>query len=290
MKTGQEKKENIFFLPPQSTPKPPAEKDREPAPESNSNSILPFFLELTDRLRGSMAAMKTLAYYSRENFRDKELGDYFYRVVTEDIEKTVSVLECFYDYLNLNNPVRKTNTINNMIDEILSENRAEFEKKNIKIIKKQFEPDLPETTLTDEQLRFILNSVFDYILFSAPLNGGMGILTRSIESNQWNGEDKGRLQKDTKYIEVLILSKFYDASGSPKGMFPQIPDEIQEEKMDLILQLVKKTVENHRGAMKGKGHTRKGMNIISLVLPIERRNVFQFNSPAGRQKIFDKVD
>lgn len=284
MKSNNEKSENIFFLPPQSNPQSSVSKEKETPSRPIPDFIFPFLLELADRIRGSMAAMKTLAFYSRENFKDRELGDYFYRVVTEDIEKTISVLDCFFDYLNVNSPIRKANTINTMLEEILKENQAEFEKKNIRIIKKHFEADLPETTLTDEQLKFILNSVFDYIIFSAPLNGGMGILTRSIESNQWNGDGKNLLLKDTKYIEILILSKFFDSKGSPKGAFPPIPEENQEEKMDLILQLVKKTVEDHRGAMKVKGHSRKEMNIISLVLPIERRNVFQFVPPASRPK------
>jgi len=290
MKNSEDRSENIFFLSSQATPKTPlpAEKDFSPSP--NSVSILPFFLELTDRIRGSMAAMKTLAFYSRENFRDKELGKYFYQVVTEDIEKTISLLDCFFEYLNLNNPVKKVHTINTMLEEILKEKQTEFEKKNIRIVKKQFEADLPETSLTDEQLSFILNSIFDYILFSSPLNGGMGILTRSIESNQWNGEGKEHLQKDTKYIEIIILSKYVNPLRQVKDPLTPIPSENQEERMDLILQLVKKTVENQRGAIKTKVTTKNGMNLISVVLPIERRNVFQFLPTADRHKMWKKPD
>ena len=290
MKNSDERSENIFFLSSQANPKTPLPSEKEISIGHNSVSILPFFLELTDRVRGSIAAMKTLAFYARENFRDRELGDYFYRVVTEDIEKTISVLDCFYEYLNLNNPIRKTNTINTMLEEILKEKQTEFEKKNIRIVKKQFEADLPETSLTDEQLSFILNSIFDYILFSSPLNGGIGILTRSIGSNQWNGEGKNRLQKDTKYIEIVILSKYISSLRQVKDPLTPIPNENQEDRMDFILQLVKNTVENQRGAMKTKVTTKNGMNLISVVLPIERRNVFQFIPTADRNKIWKKPD
>jgi hypothetical protein len=171
-----------------------------------------------------------------------------------------------------------------MLKEILKEKQTEFEKKNLRIIKKQFEADLPETTLTDEQLSFILNSIFGYILFSAPQNGAMGILTRTIESNKWYREENGRLQKDLKYIEILILSKYLGSLRQPKNSISPIPNGTREESVDLILQLVKKTVENHRGAMKMKVTAQNGMNLISVVLPIERRNVFQFGPPASRQK------
>jgi len=284
MKSNEERSENIFFLSSPSPPKEPLSAEKEPSPLNPPISQLPLFLELTDRIRGSMAAMKTLAFYSRENFKDRELGEYFYKVVTEDIEKTISVLDCFYDYLSINNPARKVDTIHTMLEEILKEKQVEFEKKHIRIVKKQFEPNLPETSLTDEQLSFILNSVFDYILFSSPLNGGMGILTRSIGSHQWNGEGKESLQKDTKYIEILILSKYANSSHPLENPLASISNENQEERMDLILQLVKKTIENHRGAMKTKGNSRKEMHLISLVLPIERRNVFQFIPPGNRPR------
>jgi hypothetical protein len=286
MKSSEERSENVFFFSPQANPKTPSPGEKDISFNQHSISILPLLLELTDRVRGSMAAMKTLAFYSLENFKDRELGEYFHGVVTEDIEKTISLLDCFYEYLNLNNPIRKINTINTMLEEIIKEKQPELDKKNIRIVKKKFEQNLPETSLTDEQLNFILNSIFDYILLSSPLNGGMGILTRSIESNQWNGEEKGSLQKDTKYIEILILSKYANFLRQIENPLVSIPGENEEERMDLILQLVKKTLENHRGAMKTKGHTRKEMNVISLVLPIERRNVFKF-SP---QKKLEKVD
>jgi hypothetical protein len=172
-----------------------------------------------------------------------------------------------------------------MLEEILKEKQMEFEKKNIRIIKKQFEAELPETTLPDEQLSFVLNSIFGYILFSAPLNGAMGILTRSIESNKWYREENEGLQKDVKYIEILILSKYLKPLRQFEDSLTPIPNGNPEERMDLILQLVKKTVENQRGAMKMKITAQNGMNIISLALPIERRNVFQFVPPPNRPKI-----
>lgn len=284
-------KNNISDLfTPKSEPKSSSLKDKNPSPEQNPSSLFPFFLELMDRMRGSLAAMKTLAFYSRENFRDRDLGDYFYTIVSEDIEKSISVLDCFYDYLNLNSPIKKMNTINVMLEEILKENQKELENKNIRIIKKQFERDLPETTVTDEQLRFMLNSIFQYILFSISLNGSMGILTRSIEVQDWNGEEKVHLQKDLKYIEILLVSTHFDLEGKPMDSLPAIPTDNHEERMDLILQMVKKTVEKNRGAMKTKLHAEKGMGLISLVLPIERRNVVQFLLPVDRQKKGERAD
>ncbi len=274
----------------QASPKSAQVKEKEPSPDLNNSALFPLLLELIDRTRGSLAAMKTLAFYSRENFRDAELGDYFYQVVSEDIEKTISLLDCFCDYINVNTPVKKSDTIHQLIEEVLSENQNELTNKNIKIIRKKFDPELPETTLTDEQLRFIFNSIFQYILFSISQNGRIGILTRSIDSQEWTGEQKSLLQKNLKYIEVLIVSTHLNPKGQSIETLSPLPNEDQEKKMDLILQMVKKTLEKNRGAMDTQWEVQRGMTLISLVLPIERRNVFQFLPSQERLKKTERKD
>lgn len=279
---------NVF--PHRGIPKSSSPAEKEPATDTNYTSLFPLLLELIDRTRGSLAAMKTLAFYSRENFKDRELGDYFYRVVSEDIEKTISLLDCFCDYINVNTPVKKSDTIHNLIEEVLRENQNELANKKIKIIRKKFDPELPETTLTDEQLRFIFNSVFQYIFFSISQNGRIGILTRSIDSQEWTGEQKSHLQKNLKYIEVLIVSTQLDLKGQSVETLSPLPNEDQEKKMDLILQMVKKTLEKNRGAMDTQWEVQKGMTLISLVLPIERRNVFHVLLPQDRLKKTERKD
>jgi len=275
-----------FQVPSQS----PMGKEKESSQDNHTNSLFPILLELIDRTRGSLAAMKTLAFYSRENFRDADLGNYFYQVVSEDIEKTISLLDCFCDYININTPVKKADTIHTLLEEALKENQAELNQKNIKIIKKKFDPELPETTLTDEQLRFIVNSVFQYIIFSISQNGRIGILTRTIEAHEWNGEGKTNLQMNQKYIEIFIVSTHLDPRGKSLDPFTAHSNEDQGQKMDLILQMVKKTLEKNRGAMDTKWNLQKGMTLISLVLPIERRNVFQFLPPQDRLKKTERKD
>lgn len=272
------------------SPNLPPTHEKEILQDLNGNHLFPLLLELLDRTRGSLAAMKTLAFYSRENFKNPELGDYFYRVVSEDIEKTISLLDCFCEYLNVNTPVKKVDTIHKMIEEILAENQQELVNKEIKIIRKQFDPQLPETTLTDEQLRFIFNSIFQYLLFSTTQRGRIGIMTRSIDPEDWRGEQKALLQKNQKYIEVLIVSTQLDLKRDPMEIVPSLPKEEHERKMDIFLQLVKKTLEKNRGLMEAKWDAQKRMTILSVVLPIERRNVFQFLSPQDRLKKMERKD
>jgi hypothetical protein len=252
--------------------------------EQISFSPSSLFPEVVERIKGSLAAMKTLAFFSRDKFRDEELGEYFYRVVSEDIEKTISVLNCFCDYLRFNSPIRKTNTVHTLIEETLKRHEREFEEKRIRIIKKQFEQDLPETTVSDEQFTYILNSVLQYIVLSIPDSGTIGLLTRLIEAQQRSGEEKNLLQKDSKYVEVLIVSRYYEKKSDSLEELPAIPTNGDKGRMDLILEMVKEVVRKNHGVIKVKWYEKKGIIFISLVLPVERRKIIHFLSSEERLK------
>ncbi len=58
----------------------------------------------------------------------------------------------------------------------------------------------------------------------------------------------------------------------------------QEEAIELILKLAKEIMTKNRGVMRYKVYDNKPMTFISLILPIERRNVFHYPSPEERLK------
>ena len=130
-----------------------------PSNGQDGSSLSLHFAELLNRIKASLSAMQAFALLSRENFKDQELGEQSYKIVNDDIEKTISLLNCFNDYINFSTPVIKTDTVNTLVQEVIKRYESEFEEKKIKIIKKQFEKDLPETIVPDEQLRYVLNSV-----------------------------------------------------------------------------------------------------------------------------------
>jgi len=229
--------------------------------------------------------MQAYAFILRDNSKDKELGDHFYRIVNADIEKTVSLLNCFNDYINFSTPMVKSNTVNIVVEELINKHASQFEEKKVKIIKKQFEKDLPETVLPDEQLKYIMNSVIESVLLSIPVNGNIGFLTRSFDVEALTSEEKGQLQKDGKYIEVLIVSTNYQKSGEPTEMVPGIPSHPQpEEATELILKLAKEILKKNKGMMRQRVYEDKKINFISLILPIERRNVVRYPSSEERLK------
>src|SRR4030042_682920 len=169
--------------------------------------------------------------------------DFFFSFLNKDIEKTISLLDCFNDYLNFSTPLLKKDTVTTLVEEMIKKHESQFEEKNIKIIKKQFEKDLPETSVPDEKLRYILDSVIQYTLLSMPSNGNIGFLTRLFDIGVLKGKERGQLQKDGKYIEILVVSPGYEKAGEEDGIVPGILNFYQaEEAIELILNLEKEFI------------------------------------------------
>jgi len=264
-----------------------ASKEEGPSNGQNGSSLSLYYNELLSRIKASLSAMQAFAYLSKENFKDQELGEQFYKIVNEDIEKTISLLNCFDDYLSFSTPMTKRNTVNTLVEEVIKNHESEFEERKIKIIKKQFDHDLPEAILPDEQLRYVLTSIIECTLLSIPPNGSIGFLTRLFDMEGLNGEEKSQLKKDRKYLEILVVSASDadERSGQPMEGAPGIPARPQqEEAIELILKLAKQIMTKNRGVMRYKTYDNKPMTFISLILPIERRNVVRYPSPEERLK------
>jgi nitrogen-specific signal transduction histidine kinase len=246
-------------------------------------SLFNIFMELIHHVKGSLAAMKTFAFLSKDKFSDSELGEDFYRIVSEDIEKTISLLNCFQDYLNFNTPMKKMNTVNNIIDEILRNVEDQIQEKKIKIVKRQFEKNLPETILPDEQLKYVLNSVILYMVHSTPAYGSLGFLTQQFDPLESMSEDLSTLQKDGKYIEVQIAS-MGDKQRELLDLVPGMTVDQREEGVDLILQLVRQILERNLGLLRLKVNPKESMSFISLIIPMERRKIVHYLSTEERLK------
>jgi len=258
----------------------------ESSPTGRSPLTLPiYFVELFNRIKASLSAMQAFAFLSRENFRDRELGEHFFKIVDEDITKTISLINFFNDYINFSTPMVKRDTVNTLVEEVIKKHERQFEEKKIKIIKKQFEKDLPETILPDEQLRYILNSVIQYALLSTPPEGSMGFLTRFLGTETLKGKEWGQLQKDGRYLEILVVSAGYEKSNEEAGVISGAEGPRQEEEAgELILKLAREIIEKNRGMMRYKVYEDKPMTFVSMVLPVERRSVVRYLSPDERLK------
>ncbi len=259
--------------------------DQAPSKGQNGSPLPDYYSELLSRIKASLSAMQAFAYLSKDNFKDQELGEQFCKIVNEDIEKTISLINCFDDYLSFSAPMMKKNTVNTIVEEAIKKHEPELEERGIKIIKKQFDKDLPETILPDDQLRYLLNSVMDCLLLSIHPDGSIGFLTRVFDLEGLSDEEKSQLWKDRKYMEILAVSASErDAKpGNESEISPGISAHSeQEEAVQLMLKLIRQIVAKNHGTVRHKVYDDKPMTFISLILPVERRNVVRYPSPEER--------
>ncbi len=235
--------------------------------------ITPFFVELIERIKNTLDSIRNYTQISRDKFSDKEFGEYFYRAVTEDIEKIDMVLNGLMNYIKLNSPIRKTDTVHRLIEEEVRKYQSKLEGKGIKLFKK-FERDLPETIVPDEQLRYIINSVLQYALANISPNLSMALYTRSFTlERELEGPDL--LKKDGRYVEISLGFMGYKKPAEERMGSTTLQ---KEEPLDLILRFVKEVVQRNRGTMRIEADEKKSKTFISLRFPVERRKVVYYQS------------
>jgi signal transduction histidine kinase len=242
--------------------------------EQNAPFMTSFFIELIGGIKNTLGTIRNYTQISRGKFSDKEFGEYFYRAVTEDVEKMDIVLNGLINYIKLNTPILKTDTVHRLIEEELKRHQAKLEEKGIKLFKK-LEKDLPETIVPDEQLRYILSSIFQYALANISSNLSMGLYTRSFVLGKEMGQGPALFQKDGRYIEISIIFMGYkkpaeQGAGATKSQ--------KEEPLDLILRFVKEVVQRNQGIIRIEADEGKGKTLISLRFPVERRKVVYYQS------------
>ena len=178
----------------------------------------------------------------------------------------------------MKSPVPRTNTVHLVLEDLVKRNEKKLADKKIKIVKKQYEKDLPETSVQDEELKYILNWIIQYAITSVPSGGTIGFLTRSFDPQDIRDDIKPSLHRDGRYLEILVA---FGANGNGKSNEQSLSAlELQtvhrENGNSLILPLVEEIVQKNLGIMKSKVDPEKHLTQISLILPSDRRKVVRY--------------
>jgi len=255
---------------------PPPKEPNLQVKEGSVSFTSSFLIEMIQFIKNTLVSITNINHLSVEKFNDLEFKKYCHKSIYQDIKKIDSVLNAVLNYINVNTPIVRKNTIHIILEEILEANEQQIESKKIKTLKK-LEKDLPETFIHDEQVRFILNSILQYAILSTPYDGSIGFLTRSIDQKgTGTGEEKVIPLKDRKNIEVLIISTSY------KDPFEQLEDAqegptVENEKtIGLILQLIRELIQRSQGMIEFEVDEKKTRTLFTLRLPCERRQVVYY--------------
>jgi nitrogen-specific signal transduction histidine kinase len=244
------------------------------ANERNAPLSNPFFVELIQHIKNSLGSIKNYTQISRGKFSNREFGEYYCRAVTEDVEKMEIVLNSLTDYMELHTPIRKMNTVHNIIEAVLKKHQVKLEEKGIKLLKR-FEKDLPETVVPDEQLRYVLSSVLQYAMVVTPPSWNIALSTKSLLLEKEIGEAEGLCKRDGKQIEISVVFAVHPRLSEPTlgAATPQ-----KEEAPGILLRFVKEVVLRNHGTMKIGTNEKRTKILISLRFPVERRKVVYYQS------------
>ncbi len=233
-------------------------------PSLRGVNLASFFIELVHRIKNPLVSIRTLTQLLHQRFDDEEFRDHFYRIVSQDIERIDAVLEGLLNYIRISIPEEKANTIQSILEEVLENHEAELAERKIQVVKK-LDQGIPETTLHDEQLRYIFHSLFKYMLPSVSTGGSVEFLARSFHEG---GE---------RSIEIVIAFDGYRKATDRFGQVLGIPIQ-KEEAVELELRLVQEIVQGNQGVMKSEVNEEKSRTTILLKLPVERRKVLYYPS------------
>jgi len=250
----------------------PKESKKEGLPSEQGPSFMDSFLiEMVHSIKNALASVYQATVLTMDRYDDVEIRKRSHTQVKEEIKKIDSVLNTLLNFINVNTPIVKTNTLYVILEEILEASGNQLRQKDIKIYKR-YGKDLPDTYIHPEQVRFILHSALQYAILSTPPNEVIGFLMKSGDNG--TGAEKTLPEDKRGYVEVMIG---FNGDGKPVDQSENLSGTLQDQSKgmaDLILKLAKDILEKNHGMMI---ETRKrSETIIVLRFPVERRKVVYY--------------
>jgi signal transduction histidine kinase len=206
---------------------------------------------------------------------NRRVEEFFSQTIDSDVDKTDALVRGLMNYVRASTPVKKNNSVQTLIEKVLKKHQPALEQKKIKIFRGR-EGDLPETTVSDEHLWYILDSLLDYIVAVIPPFETVGITTRVAgPGRKGPGEDSS----NEPAVEIRLVSTGHSVTQDPSWKRLGIPDLPDDEPTDLPLLLIREVVVRNRGRIKFESNEGRSRTRITLTLPVERRKVFSYLPP-----------
>lgn len=251
----------------------PSESREKDQVLTESNSFMASFLtDLIPSIKNQLGMIRNLTSLSADRLGDLEFRKSYQRNVTERIRQIDSVLNSLLNYIHINTPVVKENTLHIILEEVLEANEKQLQEKNIRVLKR-CEKDLPETYIHDEQVKFILNALLQYVILSTLPNGSIGLLLRASDTQHGEGPSRNLIETNGGSIEILIGFTTPQKPTAFPGAVPPSTMAQKEEIIGLILKLVEEILGKNHGGLSLEVDEKRAKSFIVLKLPIERRKV-----------------
>jgi len=254
----------------------PSEKNEsEPLPAESSPFLTSFILDLIPEVKKQLAAIRHVTSFSVHRLGEEAFRAAYQKNISEKIVQIDSVLNSLLNYIHINTPVFKKNTLHVILEEILEANEKQLREKKIRVFRK-VEKELPDTYIHDEQMKYILNTLLQFVILSSPPNGSIGFLLRVPGVDQGEGQSRDITGTQDGMIEVLIgFNPDQLPEDSPESL-PQSSKIRKDEITGLILKLAEEILKKNRGTLNWEVDGKRSKSLIIVKLPIERRKVVYY--------------
>ena len=255
---------------------PPVHELEEPDfSDEKSIPLSPLFLLETLRdIKKTVGSIYKIGLLSMEKSDNNEDREHSWRAMTQGFDQIVSIVNMLSSYINVTSPIVKKNTIHCILEEILESNEKKLHARQIEL-KKTLGEELPETIFQDEQVRFILNLVLQYVILSTPSSGRIEIVTRFV-NNQKEQNLSSIDPLRNKYSEILISSLHPDYSLNESPGAPEVPIIERDDTSHFILRLIREMVRRNQGTIDFQIDQTKSRTRISLRFAVERRRAVYY--------------
>jgi nitrogen-specific signal transduction histidine kinase len=248
-------------------------KAKIPTGDQSTRPWPSFLTEFANHIKDTLGSIKDLTELSQGRFKDQEYGDNFCKMVIGDIDKADSELACFLDYVKIKSPALKANTVHTVLDALLKDHEKRLKDRKIKVARKQYGKDLPETSVQDEQLKYILKGILHLAVLSVPPGGNIGIVTKVLDTQETGEDLKTWVQRESKYIEIIVAFNDSEKAAEQARTGQGVQSVARENGKDFVLPLIEDIVQENGGVIRSKMDHEKHVTQISLMLPVERRKV-----------------
>ena len=270
MANGFSDSEKGIRHPASSSTKTPESQEDVPRMESNIPPLSSFLVDLIWTVRKSLDEVINQTQIYEKEYSNNGLGECFFRI-RSDIAKIGFLFDNLLQYNKITTPIRKTNTVHNLVEKVLNKYQPLFEKRDT-LIFRRFEKELPEVIVPEEQLRYILESVLQYILGLMPSGGGISFATRSLVTQEKEDEKKPLLKQNTHWVEIVMtFTRYRNSTEEEKILLGTEEHQTNQNPSDLILQLARKMVDKNRGLIEVELAEERNNSSISLLLPVEKK-------------------
>jgi hypothetical protein len=255
---------------------PPVHELEEPdLSDKTSIALSPLFLLETLRdIKKAVGSIYKIGLLSMEKSGNNEEREHSWKAMSQGFDQIVSIVNMLSSYINATSPIVKKNTIHCILEEILESKEKKLHARQIEL-KKTLGEQLPETNFQDEQVRFILNLVLQYVILTTPSGGRIEIVTQFVNLQKEQDLPSNDTLK-SKYSEILISSSRPKDSLNESPGIVEVPQIERDGTSHFILRLIKEMIRRNQGMIGFEMDQMKSQTRISLKFPVERRRMVYY--------------